>query len=462
MHPDRFRSQPTHVIKQQSHLIQLLSDRLAEPDFLRYITPTVSLDQLNDTQLSEKYGQQIEFSFETKTNGVVKTSIALDGNPTDILQCMAELCNFPSPPSPPPQLSTDGRQSQSEPDFFQFLRYGALRPKKRAQNNYLLQFLQADGLVDDIKERQLNRIDATAAAYVARQLYKFKSIDGTRLGWSSKSMAICLQRLAALHDEHMDKFQTKSFYPFRLIISSDEFQRKVDLFSGDIRLNPASTSVQWLSILQNVTSKCVETLKTNQQILKANLSIVEDDIMQLRVVKGHTCDAEDYFECIRRLARQSEEKRGALEDANESRPTILSSKATLVIESDQTCRIGTLRKDGNFVVPTSMSINGIRRTISKYANRSNEILNAESRMKKQCDLLVQKTMNEFEVQKVNKSNIVSNDQMIQCLNVLLAKGNSEKDALRELLGGHIIGVSKGGKTHLADDGSIIIPWNLSS
>lgn len=224
VHPDRFRTQPTHVIKQQSHLIQLLSDRLAEPDFLRYITPTISLDQLlNDTQLSEQYGQ-IEFSFETKTNGVVKTSIALDGNPNEILQCMAELCNFPSPPSPPPQsLSTDGSfglqsQSESEPDFFQFLRYGALRPKKRTQNNNLLQFLQADGLADDIKERQLNRIDATAAAYVARQLYKFKSIDGTRLGWSSKSMAICLQRLAALHDEHIGKFQTNSFYPFRLII----------------------------------------------------------------------------------------------------------------------------------------------------------------------------------------------------------------------------------------------------
>jgi hypothetical protein len=400
----------------------------------------------------------------------VKTSIALDGNPNEILQCMAELCNFPSPPSPPPQsLPTDGSfglqfgaQSQSEPDFFQFLRYGALRPKKRTQNNNLLQFLQADWLADDIKERQLNRIDATSAAYVARQLYKFKSIDGTRLAWSSKSMAICLQRLAALHDEHMDKFQTNSFYPFRLTLTSDEFQRKVDLFSGDIRLNPASTSVQWLSILQNVTKNCVETLKKNQQILKANLSIVEDDIMNLRVVKGHTCDAEDYFECIHRLACQSEEERKAItEEADEMRLSILSSKATLVIESDQTCRIGTLRKDGNFVVPTSMSINGIRSTISKYANQSNEILNAESMMKKQCDLLIQRTMNEFEVQKVNKSNIVSNDEMIQCLNMFLAKSNSEKDALRELLAGHIIGVSKGGKLHLADDGSIIIPWNLS-
>jgi len=234
VHPDRFRTQPTHVIKQQSHLIQLLSDRLAEPDFLRYITPTISLDQLNDTPLSKQYGQQIEFSFETKTNGVVKTSIALDGKPNEILQCMAELCNFPSPPSPPSQsLPTDGSgsyglQSQSEPDFFQFLRYGALRPiQKRTQNNNLLQFLQAD-VADDIKERQLNRIDATAAAYTARQLYKFKSIDGTRLGWSSKSMAICLQRLAALHDEHMDKFQTNSFYPFRLIISSDEVSSLID------------------------------------------------------------------------------------------------------------------------------------------------------------------------------------------------------------------------------------------
>ena len=381
---------------------------------------------------------------------------------------MAQLCNFPPPPSLPPQpisseqsfgIHNENGQVQSpEPDLFQFLRYGAYaRQKKRHQNTNLIQFLETSG--DDIKERKLNRINATSAAYVARRLYKFISIDGTRLGWNSATMAICLQRLTALHDEHHNKFRTTSFYPFRLILTSDEFQRKVDLWGGDIRLNPAATSMQWLLILENVTDQSVQTFKTNQKILKKNLAIVEDTL-QLRVIKGHTSDAEDYFECVRRLARQSEERNTQV-DADESRLAILSNKSSLVIESDQACRIGKLRKNGSFEVSTSMSIDAIRSTISRYANRSNDILNAEYRKKKECSLLIRQVKNEFGVEKVVKRNSVSTDQLLQVLHFMLTKDDPEKDLLRRFLAGHSIGIVTGGKLHLGDDGSIMIPWNIS-
>jgi len=470
VHPDRFRTQPK-LIKEQSSLIQALSDRLVEPDFLRYVTPTISLDQSSISPEGKPVYHQQQFSIETKS-GVVKTSISLDASPIEILQSMAQMCNFPPPPPPPQQPSSSERalgfhsknvQAQNtEPDFFQFLRYGAYaRTKKiRNQNINLVQFLETSSLADDIKERQLNRINATSAAYAARRLYKFISVDGTRLGWNSASMAICLQRLIALHEEHQNKFRTTTFYPFRLILSSDEFQRKVDLWAGDIRLNPAATSMQWLSILENVTDQSVHTLKTNQQILKKNLANVED-MLQLRVIKGHTSDAEDYFECIRRLVHQCEERNAQIE-ADESRLAILSNKSSLVIESDQACRRGNLRKDGSFEVSTSMSIDAIRSTINRYSNRSNEILNAEYMKKKKCSLMIQQVTNEFGVQKVKKANaVVSNDHLLQCLTMLLEKDDPEKDALRRLLAGHSIAISTGGKLHLGDDGSIMIPWNVS-
>ena len=465
VHPDRFRTQPK-LIKDQSSLIQALTDRLGEPDFLRYITPTISLDQYSNTPEEKNTYHQQQFSIETK-KGVVKTSIALNESPSEILQSMAQLCNFPSPPLPPQQpiLSEqsfgidykNGQAQNTEPDLFQYLRYGghARRKKRQSQNTNLIQFLETSGLADDVKERRLNRINATSAAHVARRLYKFTSIDGTRLGWSSASMAICLQRLTALHDEHHNKLRTTSFYPFRLILSSDEFQRKVDLWAGEIRLNPSATSMQWLSILENVTDRSVQTLKTNQQMLKKNLAIVEE-MLQLRVIKGHTSDAEDYFECIRRLARQSEERISQTEE-DESRLAILSNKSSLVIESDQACRRGNLRKNGSFEVSTSMSIDTIRSTISRYANKSNEILNAEDRKKKESSLMIQQATNEFGV-KVNKPSIVSYDQLLQCLAMLLEKDDPEKDDLRRLLAGHSIGISTGLKLHLSDDGTIMIPW----
>lgn len=266
-------------------------------------------------------------------------------------------------------------------------------------------------------------------------------------------MAICLQRLTALHDEHHNKLRTTSFYPFRLILSSDEFQRKVDLWAGEIRLNPSATSMQWLSILENVTDRSVQTLKTNQQMLKKNLAIVEE-MLQLRVVKGHTSDAEDYFECIRRLARQSEDR---ITETEVDSLAILSNKSSLVIESDQACRRGNLRKNGSFEVSTSMSIDTIRSTISRYANKSNEILNAEDIKKKESSLMIRQVTNEFGV-KVNKPSIVSYDQLLQCLAMLLEKDDPEKDDLRRLLAGHSIGISTGLKLHLSDDGTIMIPW----
>jgi len=270
-------------------------------------------------------------------------------------------------------------------------------------------------------------------------------------------MAICLQRLTALHDEHHNKLRTKSFYPFRLILSSDEFQRKVDLWAGEIRLNPSATSMQWLSILENVTDRSVQTLKTNQQMLKKNLAIVEE-MLQLRVVKGHTSDAEDYFECIRRLARRSEER---ITETEVDSLAILSNKSSLVIESDQACRRGNLRKNGSFEVSTSMSIDTIRSTISRYANKSNEILNAEYRKKKESSLMIRQVTDEFGV-KVNKPSIVSYDQLLQCLAMLLEKDDPEKDELRRLLAGHSIGISTGLKLHLGDDGTIMIPWRTVS
>ena len=453
VHPDRFRTQPK-LVKRQSSLIQALSDRLQEPDFLKYINPTISLDQYNDAPYKNNVYHNQTFSIDTKS-GVVETSLSLNESPSKILSSMAQLCNFPPPPSPPSQ----GVQSH-EPVLFEHLRYGsyANRKKGQKQNTNLIQFLETAGLADSIKERRLNRINATSAAHVARQLYKFISIDGTRLGWNSASMTICLSRLTALHDEHKNKLRTKSFYPFRLILSSDEFQRKVDLWAGDIRLNPAATSMQWLSILENVNDETVQILKRNQLEMKKNLAIVED-MLKLRVVKGHTSDAKDYFEFIQRLASQKE-KGFKIKDADVSNLAILTNKNSLVIESDQACRRGTLRKNGSFEVSTTMSIDNIRSTINRYAIKSNEILNTESEKKRDCSSMIEQVTNEFGV-KVNKpSKVVSNDQLLKCLSTLLEKDNSEKDALRRVLTGQSIGVSAGLKLHLSDDGSIMIPWNI--
>ena len=128
----------------------------------------------------------------------------------------------------------------------------------------------------DIKTRKASRLDANSAALVVRQLYKFQATDGTGLGWSSASLAKCLRSLAKLYDEHHKKFQIKSFYPLRLILTNDEHQEKIDQYGGTLSLNPGSTQIQWLDVLMDVSEASIRQLKINRDNLHRNQEFVQN------------------------------------------------------------------------------------------------------------------------------------------------------------------------------------------
>eukprot|EP00578_Thalassiosira_sp_NH16_P028144 CAMPEP_0181092376 /NCGR_PEP_ID=MMETSP1071-20121207/8887_1 /TAXON_ID=35127 /ORGANISM="Thalassiosira sp., Strain NH16" /LENGTH=507 /DNA_ID=CAMNT_0023174555 /DNA_START=7 /DNA_END=1526 /DNA_ORIENTATION=+ len=481
VHPDRFRSQSESVRKQQARLVQALSDRMTEHDFLAYTASSSKLSSPVHTSYSQ--GEKTPaydsypFSIEKRDGTISRESIQLDNSsPYQILGRMAESINFPLPPPPPPQFSEitfdahNERGELNQPIFHQngamtmrngvdqFIfshGWGSHRHKTPGSTERdILHFLKNMDF-DDIKQRKLDRINATAAALVARRAFKFSAVDGTGLGWSSASLSMLLSRLTSLHEEHQNFFHTGSFYPFRLLISSDEFQKKVDLFGGIIRLNPAATSLQWLGTLLSVSDESVASFKKNRIELKKNLSIVEN-ALGLKAVKGHTCPPGEYHRCVERLATESHHH-GTHED--EQSLVAAVSKATLVIESSQTCRRGRLRKDGNFEVGAGMDLNGIRKTIAEFAIKSNRHKQTESEKQERCKELVRQVMYEFGVQRVNRVGpIVESDQMLDCLSFLLNKDESEKDEIRGYLTGQSIGIAgRGQLCHLGDDGSIIIP-----
>merc|ERR1712194_963487 len=95
----------------------------------------------------------------------------------------------------------------------------------------------------DVKQIQIlksQRLDASAAALVTRHAYRFQSIDGTRIGWSSLSSIKLFTSLLKLHDEFSskNKFNVKSFYPLRLIFSYDEIDYPLCVYSGTLLLHP--------------------------------------------------------------------------------------------------------------------------------------------------------------------------------------------------------------------------------
>mmetsp|Transcript_26614 Transcript_26614/g.57216 ORF Transcript_26614/g.57216 Transcript_26614/m.57216 type:complete len:401 (+) Transcript_26614:378-1580(+) len=396
-----------------------------------------------------------------------------NSSPYQILGRMATSINFsPPPPAPKPPLSENkqgefnqsianqsgGMRNDVDHLIWMHGRGSHRHQSPSSMNRDVLHFLKNIDF-DHIKQRKLDRINATAAAAAGRRSFQFSAIDGTRLGWSSASLAICLSRLISLHEEHQSKLRTKSFYPFRLILSSDEFQKQVDLFGGTIRLNPSATSLQWLGALAAVSDDSVLILKKNQTELKRNLSKVEK-ALGLRAVKGHTSTTEEYYHCLERLTLESEQN---IHSEGKSLLAVSNNKATLIIESNSACRRGRLRKDGNFEVGADMDLNEIRMTIGKFASRSNAYIEIESEKWTRCQEIVDQVMYEFGVQRVSKvSPRVASDQMSECLSMLLNKDEAEKEALRGYLAGQSIGIAGHGQLcHLGDSGSIIIPTNCS-
>ena len=300
-----------------------------------------------------------------------------------------------------------------------------------------------------------------SAALVARRAFHFSSIDGTRLGWSSASLAICLSSLTALHEEHESKL-ISSFYPFRLTLSGDEFQNKVDLYAGVIRLNPAATLLQWLGIISEVSHNNVVTLKNNLKELKCNQSEVEH-AFGLRVIKGHTCCSEEYHKCMKRLAMEISQNNSSSQE-DKSALTISNKKSKIIIESSQTCRRGRQRKhDGSFEVGASMNSMQILSIIGKFASKSNRIIEEQSKHQERCKELINRVMYTYGVEKIKQvSSTVTSEQMSQALSILLNKDEGEQQELRGYLAGQSIGiVGHGQLCHIGDDGSIYIPTNCS-
>jgi len=131
--------------------------------------------------------------------------------------------------------------------------------------------------------------------------YKFLSIDGTRIGWSSESLAKLLFSLVAVHDEYSTIFKVKSFYPLRLVFSYDDIRERICVYGGAMHLNPASTPLQWLDTSLEVTDHCLESVQRNQTSLLKNIKLVQDTL-GIRIRKGYSCSSKEYFHLLDTLA----------------------------------------------------------------------------------------------------------------------------------------------------------------
>jgi hypothetical protein len=300
-HPDRFRGRSESIRRGQTGLLSALSERMGQQDFQDYTTNTPNGDSKwhGGNQVPVVFNKYV---LEKRDGSLLRQNLQLNDSVENVLKSMARALQLsgaalPPPPSPP--------ESKTEERFVNMrAKENSRRPTPSSskidhqfdvnttRGRDLWGFL---GCLDfnEIQNRRASRIDAAAAALVARRLYSFQAIDGIGMGWSSASFAILLKSLIKLHEEHSARFHVDSFYPLRLVFSNEEFHKSLDLFSGHIYINPALTPLQWLESLQEVTTDSLEDFRQNRLRMQERQGLVQNSL-GVKMKKGHSCSSEEY------------------------------------------------------------------------------------------------------------------------------------------------------------------------
>lgn len=488
VHPDRFRMHPSESLrKNQASAIQALQERISAPDFISYCQNVDHNPSIYPSNQSEY--KTIEYCLEQKSGRLQTFHLKLNESVEHILYSMEDALKSTgmkvmSRPSVNQKTvsSNDGahRNYKYDPlnsmNDFQSKELERIRTIIRStvagssginhsfdintrKGRNFIQFLKNLDH-EEIKKRRSHRIDASAAALVARQLYKFQAIDGISLGWSSASLAKLLVSLASLYDEHGDKF-VESFYPLRLVLTNDEFCNKLDLYGGILRLNPQSTQSQWLETLISITDDKLNELRSNRKIMDANLSTVNSSL-NIQISKGYTCSSEEFFFCIQNLSEAILQLKNNGFDEKYCK-ALIDERIRVVVESPQNCRRASIQREGVLRVSSIMEADDILTSINKFRH---ETLNKALENKLLQEKIDQKKlllMTKAGVSKVFRSKVSSltTEQYLICIEALLSLDVSGTEKwILDSLRGQAIGVTGSGQScQLYDDGSIILPYD---
>ncbi len=317
--------------------------------------------------------------------------------------------------------------------------------------------------LEEIEERKANRINASAAAMVARQSFKFQSIDGTQLGWSSSSLSKTLRMLTKVFDEHNEKFNVDSFYPLQLIFSNDEFHNKLDLYGGTLMLNPGSTQEQWLETLMAVTTNDLNMLQNSRKKLHNNL-VLGQQYLHAKIRKGYSCSSEEYYYFVESLAEEELFRKSQ----NNTLPQPTSRELSLgmlniVVETSQACRRPVITNTGDISISSTTSPIDVVSSIHRLASDALQNKKREEENANKARELVAMIKYQYGLTKVFKSrlmSVTSTQYLIALTKLLHARDSLNFDELKDGLTGNSLGISHDGSfCCLGDDGSLMIPWN---
>jgi Domain of unknown function (DUF4461) len=492
VHPDRFRNHTTVQTQQQASLVKALANRMSQADFTAWLqqrdrTQTNSAlqkqqqQQLRDAKIACTY----QYVIEKRDGSLLQSTLSLGGTVDEILNDIASTLqksgvgSIPVPPieRPSPLLSTImsttcGPSSNVvfHDDTFTSTSSvgGEIDPRYDVRSNVgrdLHLFLRNESsLSDQVRELRAARIDAMSVALQVRRVFQFAAVDATETGWSSASVVMLFRRLLALHAEFADKLHVTSFYPIRLVFSPrdipDDRSSALDLHGGILRLNPASTSIQWLDTLQLVSNTSIQQIQMHRECLIHRTKAIQSSL-HVRLSKGFTSSSLEYHNFLDRLTMESDD------DVNRSEPNQVSSllptvePLQAVVEADSVCRRAIVTSAGLIRLGADMSKEECIHSIHRLSRSARDQLITEQAHLNQCQDAMSNLKWKLGLHKVYRTGGVSHTEFLDCLSRLLAISQRENGLpLFHILAGNALGIAITGQScQLADDGSVVIPHN---
>jgi Domain of unknown function (DUF4461) len=520
VHPDRFRHHNNCMLMtagsiqiQQASLVKALADRMNQPDVTawlqqRDVSKMISNATSPTNTGSNKYNTY-QYVIEKRDGSLLQTTLSLNRSVDDILKSMANAlqkcgagASVPAPPSQQ-EVVQHGRSSiatnmwnngiddnaataAASMTYYTTSTNGSIDTRYDIRSNRgrdLKLFLQQKGqpdplstsLQDQIRDLRLARMDAISVALQVRRTFQFAAIDATETGWSSASATVLFRRLLTFHEEYAKRLHVTSFYPIRLIFSPrdvpDDQESSIDLYGGIIRLNPASTSIQWLETLQFVTSDSIHQIHQHRAMALQNTKVIQR-LLNIKISKGFTCSSQDYHEFLKRLAmdvvatRKPNNTEGSINTDNELQ--VSSSSLTVeplhaVVEADTICRRAVVTTAGMIRLGAGMSKEECIYAIHRLSSSARDQLTVEKAHIQQCNDIVSNIKWQLGLQKVYRTGgVVTHNEFIDCLtrfSTLLSQ-QQQQQFLFQPFTGNALGIAPTGQScQLADDGSVVIPHN---
>ena len=400
-HPDKFRKHTTTIRQQQSVLLQSLSERMTQPDFQDY-TLHRSRRRRHSNSGMELSSSVVHYVLEKRDTTLLHQTLDLTASVETILDSMASALELSGAAklSPPLPSSSSSKSSKSKSTSnathyeqeshhphksWQWVQQPSTTPGKttsphidhrfdvntnRGRN---LQHFLATITPREMEDKRARRMDATAAALIARRLFAFQALDARPLQWSSQSYAELLGSLIQLYEEHRTKFHVTSFYPLQLVFAHHTPVRNsaLDVYSGRLYINPAATHLEWLRALREVTQERLDAVRHHRHSMTHRITLLQHKLRgdndathtntnttsrshgrdnigtstgiipnnnnhnnyEIKIKKGFTCSSKEYHQFLERHTRDyhttyNEEEPAALAAENDTKTKINTNDNT--------------------------------------------------------------------------------------------------------------------------------------